>query len=76
VLVRAGTLSGLGIVIGGAAALFITRALSGLFYGVEPNDLKTFVAVPVALAITAIVASYLPARRASSVDPMEALRSD
>jgi ABC-type antimicrobial peptide transport system permease subunit len=76
VLVRAGKLSAIGIIIGGAAAVVVTRLLGGMLYGIDANDLRTFVAVPLLLAFTALVASYIPARRASGVDPMEALRSE
>jgi putative ABC transport system permease protein len=76
VMTHAGRLSALGIIIGGVASVFITRLLAGMLFGVDPNDLRTFVAVPALLAVTALLASYIPARRASRVDPMEALRSE
>jgi ABC-type antimicrobial peptide transport system permease subunit len=64
-------------VIGGAfAALFLSRFLADLLFGVTPTDPATYVAVGTALALVALVAAYVPARRATRVDPMEALRSE
>ena len=64
------------LVIGLGAALAATRLLETQLFGVTPTDPLTFVAVPLALMIIALVACYLPARRASRVDPLIALRSD
>ena len=63
-----------GLVIGVAAALGLTRLLEHLLFGVAPTDPATFVAVPLGLGLTAAVAAYLPARRATRVDPLVALR--
>jgi putative ABC transport system permease protein len=68
------TLIGLGLVAGFAASLALTRFLSSLLYEVRPWDPLTSGAVAVALAAVALAASYLPARRATRVDPMVALR--
>jgi putative ABC transport system permease protein len=64
----------LGIVIGLAGAWALTRVLATLLYEVKPTDPLTFVAVPVLLIAMAILACWLPARQAASVDPLTALR--
>jgi putative ABC transport system permease protein len=64
----------LGIGIGLAAALAVTRLMLALLYGVSPTDPATLAAVPVLLAGVALLASWLPARRAASVEPLEAIR--
>jgi predicted permease len=67
-------LAGIGVVIGLGAAAGVTRLMSTLLYGITPLDPVTYVAVPLVLVIATVLASYLPARRAASVDPVEALR--
>jgi predicted permease len=65
-----------GLAIGTAAALALSRLMSSLLYGVTPRDPLTFVGVALVLAAVALLASYLPARRATRVDPIVALRCD
>jgi putative ABC transport system permease protein len=64
------------LLVGVAVALAATRRLETQLVGVRPTDPLTFATVPVALALVAFAACYLPARRASRVDPLIALRSD
>jgi ABC-type antimicrobial peptide transport system permease subunit len=67
---------GAGVVIGVLAALASTRALGSLLFGVTALDGWTFLAMSAGMVLIGLLASYLPARRASSVDPIESLRSD
>ena len=69
-LVAAGAVLGLGV------AALLAQLLSRLLYGVQALDPVTFVGVPLALCSVALLASWIPARRASRVDPVTALRSD
>jgi putative ABC transport system permease protein len=64
----------LGIVIGLAGSWALTRFMKGLLFGVEATDLLTFSLVSACLLVAAFVACYLPARRATKVDPLVALR--
>jgi putative ABC transport system permease protein len=64
----------IGTVAGIAGALALSGLLKGLLFGVGPRDVATFVAVPVVLGVVAVVAAWLPARRAARLDPMAALR--
>jgi predicted permease len=65
-----------GLGLGVLGALAVSRVLAVLLYGVTPGDPATLAGVAVLLGVVALVASYLPARRASRVDPMTALRAD
>jgi putative ABC transport system permease protein len=69
-------LIGCGLVIGLLGALAITRGLSATLYQISPTDPFTFSAVAMLLATVALLACYLPARRATHIDPMEALRCE
>ncbi len=69
-------LAALGVAIGLAAAAVGARLMASLLYEVKPVDLPTYVTVGAALTIVAAIASYLPARRASRVDPAEALAAE
>ena len=66
----------IGLVIGAGASLLLARSASGLLFGVTAGDPQTFVGMIGVLAIVALVAGYLPARRASRIDPMVALRAE
>jgi Mg/Co/Ni transporter MgtE len=63
-----------GIVVGVGLALGLTRVISALLFGVTPTDPPTFLIVAVALALVACVACYIPARRATKLDPLVSLR--
>ena len=69
-------LVGFGLIIGGALSWFAVKLASSYIYGVQAHDGLTFAAVVVVLAATSVVAAWLPARRAASVDPILALRSE
>jgi putative ABC transport system permease protein len=71
---RVTRIAALGLVTGSAAALALSRLISGLLYDVRPTDPLTFVGVSVLLLVVAILAAFLPARRAATVDPVLALR--
>jgi putative ABC transport system permease protein len=75
-ILRDGTvLAAAGIMIGSLAALWVTRFLRSLLFGIETTDAVTYVGAALLLAGVALVASYLPARRATRVDPLIALRA-
>jgi len=65
-----------GVVIGLSVAFAISRAISALLFGVAPSDPATFGGVPLIFIAVASLASYIPARRATRVDPLVALRHE
>jgi ABC-type antimicrobial peptide transport system permease subunit len=65
-----------GIAVGLAGAAASTRFVAALLFGVKPLDIFVFVASAAAMAIAGLLASYLPARRAAAVNPVEALRAE
>jgi putative ABC transport system permease protein len=65
-----------GLALGAGAALALTRVLASLLYDTSPTDRVTFVGMPLLLLLVALMASYLPARRATKIDPMIALRCE
>src|SRR5215831_4586057 len=66
----------LGIVVGLAGALALSRGVSSLLFGIKPMDPVTYLVVALLVGVTAVIACYLPARRAVSVDPVTALRQE
>ena len=76
ILAEGATMAGIGLVVGGLAAIPLSRLLSGLLFGVEPIDPPTFAFSAVLLIGVALVAAWLPARTATAVDPMTALRGE
>jgi putative ABC transport system permease protein len=75
-LTMGGRLVLIGLAIGIAASVAATRLLRSQLFGVEPNDLPAYAAVVALLAAVALVACYLPARRAAAADPLIALRQE
>jgi putative ABC transport system permease protein len=69
-------LAAVGVACGLAVAFALTRAMSSLLFGISAADPLTYVGVAAALGLAAALASYLPSRRATMVDPVEALRSE
>ncbi len=68
-------LAAAGVAIGLGAAAVLTRLMKALLFGVSPLDPLTYAAVPLVLSAAAVLASYLPARRAAAIDPLEALKA-
>jgi putative ABC transport system permease protein len=76
-IVREGmSLTAIGLLAGIGGALLMTRLISGLLFGISPTDFSTFALLSALLAATAFLACWWPAHRASSVDPMAALRTE
>ena len=76
ILRRAGVLTGIGTVVGVAMAVVLARGIASLLYGVRPNDPLVFGTIIVSIGAIALLSSWIPARRAAGVDPMEALRDE
>jgi putative ABC transport system permease protein len=69
-------LAAIGVAIGLGAAAGVTRLMTTLLYDVRPLDPLTYAAVTLVLAVAAVLASWIPARRAAAVDPAEALAAE
>jgi ABC-type antimicrobial peptide transport system permease subunit len=76
VLRQAAGLLALGILLGLPGALMVTRVLTAFLYGVSPTDLSTYAVVTLTLSLVTLFATLVPARRATKVDPMVALRCE
>jgi hypothetical protein len=76
VVAQGGRVALIGVVIGIAGAVLATRVLNTLLFGVRPMDIATFIAMSALMLAVALIASYIPARRASAVDPMRSLRTE
>jgi putative ABC transport system permease protein len=76
ILRRAGVLTGLGTVVGVVMAVFLARGIASLLVGVHPNDPIVFGTIVVSIGLIALISSWIPARRAAGLDPMEALRDE
>jgi putative ABC transport system permease protein len=76
ILRRAGVLTGIGTAVGVVMAVLLARGIASLLYGVKPNDPTVFGGIIVSVAAIALLSSWIPARRAAGLDPMEALRDE
>ena len=76
VIARTMRLTSLGIFLGLVASYIVARAIASLLFGIDPTDPPAYVSMVVLLGLVALVAGYFPARRASRIDPMVALRSN
>jgi ABC-type antimicrobial peptide transport system permease subunit len=76
IIVQTLWLAGIGMSIGAVASWALAKSLRGLLFDVTPGDPATFGAILAVLAVVAVLAGYLPARRASRTDPLTALRTE
>ncbi|MEE2897836.1 MAG: hypothetical protein VX815_05150 [Gemmatimonadota bacterium] len=67
---------GIRMSLGATARDVVRMAISGFLFGVQPNDVATFIAIPALLSSVALFAAWIPARRASRIDPVRALRRE
>ena len=76
-IVRQGmVLAAIAVLLGWPAAWMLSKLASSFLYGIQPHDTQTFILVPIFLAIIAFIACWLPARRAATIDPVQALRTE
>jgi ABC-type lipoprotein release transport system permease subunit len=76
-VVRQGmVLAGIALMLGWPAAWMLSKISSSFLYGIQPHDAVTFVTAPLVLTAIALVACWIPARRAASINPTEALRAE
>jgi ABC-type antimicrobial peptide transport system permease subunit len=76
ILARASRLTGIGLGTGLVLAFLLARMVANLLRGVRPDDPLVFIGIATAIALIAVASSWIPARRASRVDPLQALRSE
>jgi len=69
-------LASIALAMGWPAAWMLSKLSASFLYGIQPHDAVTFAVVPVVLALVALAACWIPARRAAAIDPMEALRAE
>ncbi|MGA9585754.1 MAG: FtsX-like permease family protein, partial [Terracidiphilus sp.] len=69
-------LSAIAMLVGWPAAWMLSKLASSFLYGIQPHDLMTFIVVPIILSAIAFIACWLPARRAASTNPVQALRAE
>ena len=74
VMRQGGIVTTLGVVLGLVAAIALTRLMASLLYGVSAADPVTYAVAALGVGLVSLLASYVPARRATSIDPVEALR--
>src|SRR6185369_2628565 len=74
IMIRGVVLVGVGVLVGAGASIALSRVMESLLFGVKPNNVATLVLVSVGLIAVALAACWIPARRATKVDPLVALR--